>query len=159
MPGKRGTLIERFWRHVDIDNDDNCWNWNGWKDHRGYGAISNHPIQKQVKVHRLSYEIAFGEIPENLLVCHKCNNKLCVNPHHLYAGTHKDNSRDAVEAGVFSKRKGEQNARAKLSEKEVIEIRNLYSCSDVGRADLARKYGVSYQQINKIVLREEWTHI
>jgi len=83
-----------------VNKTNNCWNWIGAKSspkNNLRGAFYNG--KKQVKAHRFSWEMHYGEIPKNILVCHKCDNTLCVNPKHLFLGTQKDNIRDCVKKG------------------------------------------------------------
>ena len=78
--------LKRFTEKVDKQGHDECWNWLGFKNEQGYGIFGLH-----IRAHRFSYQAFQGDIPEGLLVLHKCNNPSCVNPHHLYLGDHRDN--------------------------------------------------------------------
>lgn len=91
----------RFWIH--IKKTSTCWIWDGNKSTHGYGRIRVHP--KQIKAHQFSWIIHNGKIPNKFHVLHKCNNKSCVNPCHLYIGTHQDNMRDAKRDGLMSRKK------------------------------------------------------
>ena len=79
--------------------ESGCWEWRGWKHDKGYGLLE--VSKKKVRAHRVAYEGMVGEIPEGLLVCHKCDNPCCVNPDHLFVGTYRDNVLDMHRKGRF----------------------------------------------------------
>lgn len=104
MPGpKRTPLLERFWSRVE--KTENCWLYGGKTFGNKYGTITTGGHNgKNLTAHRLSYELHHGPVPRGKFVCHKCDVKNCVNPAHLYAGDHEDNTRDIVERQRFGKK-------------------------------------------------------
>lgn len=99
----RGTLElidqspeARFWRKVDQTGD--CWVWSGAVSDKGYGSMGG-PDGVTLLVHRFSWEIHYGPIPPGMFVCHRCDNRPCVRPEHLFLGTAKDNTRDMMAKG------------------------------------------------------------
>lgn len=90
-------LATRFWARVQRAEGDACWLWLGVKDRKGYGRITLGT--KNLKAHRVSFELANGRLDDGMLICHRCDNPSCVRPDHLFAGTASDNMRDAVRKG------------------------------------------------------------
>ena len=97
MTNQYMTAEERFWSRVMPEPNSGCWLWNGEApDGRGRLRVNG----RNVRAYRFAYELLVGPIPDNTMVCHRCNIPLCVNPDHLYAGTHADNARDSLAAGT-----------------------------------------------------------
>lgn len=150
--------IARFWSHVDKSGD--CWIWKAYCNKRGYGQFGH--FDKVLKAHRVAYEITYGKVPNNLEVCHHCDNPSCVNPKHLFLGTHSDNMQDESRKGrcYLQKhpelRQGEKHPLAKLTEQQVIEIRQSKGFT---QEQLAKKYGVCRWMIRRILSRLAWKHI
>jgi hypothetical protein len=110
----------RFWEKVK--KTKTCWIWKGTVNNVwGYGQFSVDGVY--YRAHRFAYELVKGKIPDGLLVCHSCDNKLCVNPKHLWVGTQSDNIRDAVSKNRTCK--GSKNGMSTLSIEQVYEIKRL----------------------------------
>jgi hypothetical protein len=91
------SLLDRLLNKVVVDSVTDCWNFTGGKNNIGYGMIRDGKGMRTT--HRVSYEEHNGKIPQGMLVLHSCDNTLCVAPHHLRLGTHKDNTHDMISKG------------------------------------------------------------
>jgi hypothetical protein len=151
-----------FWEKVDrTGGEDACWIWIRSVDTSGYGALK--VGGKKVNAHRYSYELTYGAIPEGMEICHKCNNRLCVNPNHLYAGTRRQNVADMIAAGNFglrtpSPKRGTDNYHAVLTEVEVLDIYER-AWSGESQVQIAREYSVSKHTISAIKHGKSWQHL
>ena len=90
-------LARRLANGLNAAPHGKCWDWTKRLNNEGYGGLRVGP--KMVLAHRLCYFLAFGPIPDGLLVCHRCDNPKCINPHHLFAGTNRDNLWDSISKG------------------------------------------------------------
>ena len=112
--------IQEFWQNVDRRGPDDCWLWLGKLTDDGYGSFTATLRGKQVwKAHRYSWLLNVGEIPGKRLVCHSCDNPACVNPDHLWLGTHKQNQLDMQIKG--RQVRGRKHGSVKLTEEQVLE--------------------------------------
>lgn len=150
--GHHLPLSSKFFNRVE--KTDYCWIWTGPK-RKGYGHVWVNG--ETVRAHRASWILSFGAIPDGLLVLHKCDNPSCVNPEHLYIGTHSDNMRDKVERDrcAHLDRSGERGGRTVLTNEIVLSIR----ADSRMNKDIAAAYGVDRSTISDIKRRKSWKHI
>lgn len=160
------SVAARIMERVEFDPFGGCWLWAGARTGEFYGTLKVNG--KSVLAHRASYAENNGPIPDGLLVCHRCDNRLCVNPAHLFLGSNSENMADmrAKGRGSFG-HPGEKAPRAKLSEAQVREILATYEPSPAGTHQinpngikgLARRFGVGHCHISDIIRGERWAHL
>lgn len=153
------TLTTRFW--LRVQKTDSCWLWIGHCDVGGYGIIHTAywHNDRQMKAHRVSYEIHYGSFPKHLRVLHRCDNPRCVRPDHLFLGTDIDNIRDRDAKGRRRQVRGEQQGSAKVTAAQVADMRRRYDQEHATCAGLARQFSISPSQVRNIVKRRDWQHI
>ena len=148
----------RFWMRVR--KTDGCWIWTGGKLADGYGHMQ---ISKsQHRVHRYSWELAHGPIPNGLQVLHHCDNPSCVRPDHLFLGTNADNQRDKYEKGRSKfppVLRGSDAIGAKLTEGKALLVRAMYASGQYRHKELAALFGVSNSATEHVVRRRTWRHV
>lgn len=141
----------RFWAKVHISSEAACWNWTASKFRRGYGAFtwaSRFGRSTPQGAHRCAWEMTHGAIPKCQHVLHSCDNRGCVNPAHLFIGTHDDNMKDAARKGRLH---GPRPANQKLSPEQVADIRARLSSGGRGTAAaLAREFHVTPTCISQL---------
>jgi predicted XRE-type DNA-binding protein len=149
------TQINRFLVRADrAGGPDACWPWTGYLCENGYGVVSING--KGYKAHRVSYSIRHEGIPSDSLVLHRCDVRACVNPAHLFLGTPKDNSQDAVKKGRNTKLYGEQNGKTKLTRTAVLAIRRICKRGGLYQKTVARQFGVSEATVSYVVNGGRW---
>ena len=133
-----------------------CWEWTGARMNNGYGEwrwARERGRGKKITAHRASYMLYVGEIPSGMFVCHKCDNRGCVRPDHLFLGTASDNNKDCAEKGRRPKREAHWNAR--LNCESVTEIRRLRS-RGLYQREIAALMGVSRGAVNDVLNAYTW---
>jgi hypothetical protein len=152
---RQPLLKDRILSKILIDQKG-CWNWTDHLEVRGYGRATYNG--KTYPAHRLSYMCFEKKIPKGLLVCHKCDNRRCVNPEHLYLGTHHDNSLDRGKRNLKSFQRGESHGNCKFSDAIILEVRKKHS-EGQSRSQISKIYNIKYSAVCKIIRRESWNHI
>ena len=142
---------EYFWAKVDKNAPNGCWVWTASRKEKGYGQFLLK--RKMHRAHRLAWKLLRGD-PGDKEVAHTCDNRLCVNPDHLFLATHAENMADCKAKGrhAFGER-----GRAKLKEADVLEIRRLKGKETA--VQLSAKFGVLPAHISRIWCRAFWRHI
>ena len=120
--GHPDRVLEKFWKFVEINPETGCWEWAGGKNDAGYGIFCTSKMR--IRTHRYCWELFNEPIPQSMELCHKCDSPPCINPDHLFIGTHAENMADMAQKrrGTKMGRPGEQNPAAKLTEEIAREI-------------------------------------
>lgn len=149
--------IKRFWSNVDIKSENECWIWTAGKDSHGYGRISISFDKKKshVLAHRISYFLHYEVDPGELCVLHKCDVPNCVRFDHLFLGTLDDNNKDRKNKGRSASLKGSENGNAKLTEEQIIAIRN----DNRTQKDIGKDYNICQQLVSLIKARKLWKYV
>lgn len=159
------TVAEnRFW--AKVRKGDDCWEWTGRPYSTGYGMawVGN----RRILAHRYAYQAEVGPIPDGLFVCHRCDNRLCVRPDHLFLGTLQDNHADMVAKGRIAKgdqngmrrhpekaRRGEAHGMAVLNEAMVRTIRQEHM-GGKEPSQIARNLGVNRGAVRDVLRGKTW---
>ena len=166
MPSPK-SLAEAFNDKYTPVTEPGCWLWVGASTDR-YGILWRPP--RWVMAHRVAYELYVGAIPSGLCVCHKCDVTFCVNPDHLFLGTHTDNMRDMIRKGrkrispVAGRHgnhaRGEESGANKYPSDVIEAVREMYvskACTNI--AAIARHFHISESHARRIVHRQTWLHL
>lgn len=171
LEGRAGRFYDmafsRFWDSVDKSGD--CWVWTGKLTDAGYGHFW---VKGERRAHRHAWALTYGSIPAGMCVLHRCDNRPCVRPDHLFLGTVADNNADmtakgrnarGLKSGPYTKpesvRKGSRHHKAKLTEELVAAMRVLYLSGEVSCAELGRRHGVHSSTAARAILGQRWKHV
>lgn len=146
-------VIARLFTRHQVNPATGCWEWTGACT-RGYGAIR--VAGRQEKAHRVAYEHLVGRIPAGQSVLHRCDNRRCINPDHLFLGTALDNMRDREAKGRANRVHGERHHAAKLT---ADQVRTIRARAAEGSKALAREFGLNSRHVRAILTRNAWKGI
>ena len=151
------NLQERFDAQYEIVEPEGCWVWTGSLDRHGYGRIRSEGPQLQA--HRASWELHKGPVPKGegyhgICVLHRCDNPPCVNPIHLFLGSHTINMVDKVEKGRSPR--GETHGKTKLTDLQVVEIRAL--AGTMLQREIGARFGVSQTHVGRLISQQRRPH-
>lgn len=159
----RDALIEYIQERTAFGLPNECWEWNGYISSTGYATAhlrTLRPGKRMYKVSRLMMELQGHDVTP-WLVCHSCDNPKCVNPNHLFLGTHKCNSQDGARKGRMGTKTppiGQLNPSCKLTEEDVREIR-AWPRKYGYLLEIMEKFGITRCQIYNIRNRKSWRHV
>ena len=137
------SWIERFW--AKVIKSDGCWVWTGSTGPGGYGLFTVNGFTH--KAHRLSYFLEYGPIPDKLLVCHRCDNRLCPRPDHLFLGTNQDNMNDMLSKGRHPRIK----RATVVTQDEILAIRQKYMTGHYTYKLLAEQHQLTVARICQFI--------
>lgn len=159
VPTLTSAQADRFWSKVRVGAPDDCWEWQAYTMPRGYGQLTLN--ERGFLAHRVAFALDGGD-PATALVCHRCDNRRCCNPLHLYAGTPKENSADMVRRGRNQMaaeraraRRGSLSPTAKLTDAEVLRVRHSKAPAKVEAARL----GIAKCTVERIRSGRTWSHL
>lgn len=150
------TDINDIFLRVKCGSSDECWPWMMYTNRGGYGVVMFRG--SPTMAHRVIFEAANGPIPKGLYILHKCDNRICCNPNHLFMGTIADNNADKMAKGRHRGPRGTGHPLSKITEADVISIREKYKNGHT-QVMLAREFGVHQTKISEIVRGLAWKHV
>ena len=171
---KKRNPVDRLLEKLDMgEGEISCWNWQAGLYKTGYGCFRMGGVGSlKTGAHRAAYILLVGDIPYGMLVLHKCDNKRCCNPKHLFLGTHADNSFDMVNKGRAATgdkngsrkyperlKRGENHPQARLTVDQVRKIREDYIAGTFTLTHLAKIHQTDYTNISLIGRKKTWRHI
>lgn len=141
-------FADRLWARVE-HRESGCWEWTGYLNSAGYGEMGRGSrTAGVVRTHRAAWELTNGPIPQGMFVCHRCDNRACCNPSHLFLGTNAENVADMVAKGRQAA--GGVLPQTRLTDAQVSEIRRLAS-TGLRQAAIAVQFGTTQGYVSQLV--------
>lgn len=145
--------MNNFWNRTKLESTD-CLVWLGYCDKDGYGRITIDG--KSFRCHRIAWELAYGIIPNSLLVLHKCDNPSCLNPEHLFLGTISDNNKDCVFKGRASGNSSQHTSGAYATKLTSIQVQEIRKIKEISQKQIAKKFHISQAHVSDIRSFKSW---
>jgi len=153
----RTHYSELFWSNVLRPDPGACWEWQSGCNAYGYGQFMIWKVKKAPEIsHRMAWMLTYGPIPPGKCVLHRCDNRRCCNPSHLFLGTRPDNTADMVHKERHAR--GERAGNVKLAKKQVIEIEQL-AIEDTNQREIAIWYSITQPRVSRIKHHRIWVHL
>lgn len=155
--------VVAFWSKVNKNGptqphmESPCWEWTAGTCRTGYGKVRGSG-RMLMTAHRVAYQMASGPIPVGLFACHRCDNRRCVRPDHLFLGTAAENTADMKNKGRMRPNIGILSPSAKFSEADVMEVRRMYASGSTPTA-IAKQRNMNRETVYSIVYRRAWRHL
>lgn len=148
-------LDDRFWSKVVKTSPEGCWLWSANMNNKGYGLFRPGGTVPKQLAHRVSYEAAFGKIPNGGIILHSCDNRICVNPAHLRVGTFKENTADMYsrDRGIS----GEKHPNCRIRVEDVLEMRSRAKTEP--HSLIAADFSISRRHASDVIAGRRWGHI
>ena len=145
-----------FWNRINKDTADGCWLWTASTYHDGYGQFYDE-THTPWRAHRFAYTMTHGPIPDGLQCLHKCDNRRCCNPSHLFLGTNAENRQDSVAKGRHAY--GSKHTSAKITESDVMAMHELRKSSRISCQKIADRFGICQAHCSDILNGRKWRHV
>lgn len=147
-------LLDRFFDCIGRKTESGCIPWTGTLC-CGYAIIGLNG--RNIRASHIAYELAYGPLPDGMDGLHKCDNPICVNPAHLFSGTHAQNMQGMRNKGRHAH--GKRHGHAKITNENVLEIRERLAKGDESQTQIAERFGVTQTLVSQIGRRKIWSHV